>query len=394
MAQPGDTVRYLNDVGGGVITRIDGQMAYVDDNGFETPVLLKELVVVLPAGHKPDEAVRGARLMFDQKAFDAGRQPRAGKLPKEIPAQAPEPQRPEAPAPETDYGDRLNIALAFEPTDLRRLGESRFNAVLVNDSNYRLLFALSRRGADERGWTVVYQGDVAPNELIDLAQFDHRTLGGLERVSFQCVALKTDRPYTLQPPVAVSRRLDLTKFHKLHCFRPGTYFDTPVIEIPLVRDDVVVKPLEAPERVVRETPSKEAVAQLKSKYRVDAGRQPGTQKRPEANPTKLLPPVEVDLHIGELTDSTAGMSNADMLAMQLDTVRRTMAEHSRRIGQKIIFIHGKGDGVLRREVLGVLRREWPAAELQDASFREYGFGATLVTVRQEQPRRQRPGQKH
>ena len=49
MAQVGDTVRYLNSVGGGVIVRIDGNMAYVDDDGFETPVLLRECVVVASA---------------------------------------------------------------------------------------------------------------------------------------------------------------------------------------------------------------------------------------------------------------------------------------------------------------------------------------------------------
>ena len=68
MAKIGDRVRYLNAVGGGVITRIEGKIAYVDDNGFETPVLVRELVVVLPAGHEPE--TKGANLMFDQKAFD------------------------------------------------------------------------------------------------------------------------------------------------------------------------------------------------------------------------------------------------------------------------------------------------------------------------------------
>ena len=46
MAKIGDTVRYLNSVGGGTIVRIDGNMAYVDEDGFETPVLLRECVVV------------------------------------------------------------------------------------------------------------------------------------------------------------------------------------------------------------------------------------------------------------------------------------------------------------------------------------------------------------
>ena len=51
MIKIGDTVRYLNAVGGGVVRKIEGKVAYVDEDGFETPVLVNELVVVLPAGH-------------------------------------------------------------------------------------------------------------------------------------------------------------------------------------------------------------------------------------------------------------------------------------------------------------------------------------------------------
>ena len=88
----------------------------------------------------------------------------------------------------------------------------------------------------------------------------------------------------------------------------------------------------------------------------------------------------MDLHIGELTDTLTGMEPKDMLEMQLGEVRKTMNAHSKRIGQKIVFIHGKGEGVLRKAVLELLKKEYPKAELQDASFREYGFGATLVTI--------------
>ena len=64
-------MRYLNAVGGGKVTRVEGKIAYVDDQGFETPVQARELVVVLPAGHEP--SLKGAKKMFDQEAFDAGK---------------------------------------------------------------------------------------------------------------------------------------------------------------------------------------------------------------------------------------------------------------------------------------------------------------------------------
>ena len=47
----GDIVRYLNAVGGGKVTKIDDKIAYVEEpDGFETPVLIRECVVVDPDG--------------------------------------------------------------------------------------------------------------------------------------------------------------------------------------------------------------------------------------------------------------------------------------------------------------------------------------------------------
>lgn len=381
MAKIGDTVRFLNSVGGGKITRIEDKIAYVDDGGFETPVLLKEIVVVLPAGHEADQ--QGARKMFDQKAYDAGRRVPASEpaVEKEVAVAAPV---KELPVEETPHGDTLNITLAFEPTDVRQLDKSSFGAVLVNDSNYFLDFTFLRRSDGERGWTVAFTGTVAPNELIDLVALRHEDLPAYEKVALQCVAYKKDRPFTLQAPVSVSRKLDLTKFHKFHCFRPGVYFDTPVLEVPIVTDGVAARPLELNVSEIKEAmaggiPSKDVAAELSRKYKVDKGR--GNKKpEPAANPHKVLPLIEVDLHIGELTDTLAGMEPKDMLEMQLSAVRRHMRENSSRIGQKLVFIHGKGEGVLRKAVLELLRKEFPKAELQDASFREYGFGATLVTI--------------
>jgi len=375
MAKVGDTVRFLNSIGGGRITKIVDKVAYVEEDGFETPVLLKELVVVLPAGHEPQ--TKGAKLMFDQAAFDKGREEE--KPAAATPQASSEPVGKELPVEETSYGDRMNIALAFEPADIKRLSATTFDAVLVNDSNYYLAFTFLRRGADDRGWTLAFQSTVAPNELIDLARYSHDNLSEIERVAIQFVAYKKNSVFEMKAPVSVARRLDLTKFHKLHCFRPGVYFDTPVLEIPLVSDDQPVKSLaEAP--VAGKNEEKDVARELAQKYRVDSNRAKKTFKPDSSNPNKLLPLQEVDLHIGELTDTIAGMQPADMIQMQLDAVRKTMKAHSKRIGQKIVFIHGKGDGVLRKAVIELLKKEYPKAELQDASFREYGFGATLVTI--------------
>lgn len=386
MAKKGDTVRFLNSTGGGIISRIDGQIAYVtDEDGFDTPVLLKELVVVMPAGQQTSPAQH--RPMFDQKAYDAGRaqeEPQPAKLSKTTPELEKKTEPAPLPIEETDHGDKLNIALAFEPSDVKHLDKSRFSAVLVNDSNYFLIFVFMRRAENERVWTTVCQDTVAPNEYYDLTDLTHGNLADFEKIGFQCIACKKDRPFTLQAPVSITRKLDLTKFHKFHCFRPGLYFEEAVIEVPLVTNGIAARQLEVnaseiAESMVTPPAAKDAAKELSKKFRVDSKHRNNTPD-PAKNPHKILPLMEIDLHIGELTDTLAGMQPKDMLELQLDTVRKTMKANNARVGQKIVFIHGKGEGVLRKAVLDLLKKEFPKAELQDASFREYGFGATLVTI--------------
>lgn len=368
MAKVGDTVRYLNDIGGGVIKRIEGKLAYVEEDGFETPVLLKELVVVLPAGHTPQT---GAKLMFDQAAFDKGKKAEAPVQKVEI--SQPE---PELPLMETLHGEKLNITLAFEPADPKALSKTTFNAVLVNDSNYILSFTFLSRSEQMRDWKLVYNGEVMPNELIDLAQYTHQSIGEIERVALQCIAYKKDKNFELKAPLNSVRKIDLTKFHKLHCFRTGLYFDTPVLEFPLITDDRPVKSVEQNIAVLKESldknpPSPKEADRLKEKY---------AKNIDKPSPHKLLPLIVKDLHINELLDNTAGMEPKDILQYQMDTIRKVLGQHSKRKGQKLVFIHGKGEGVLRKALWDLLKKEYPKYDIQDASFKEYGFGAALVTI--------------
>lgn len=53
MAKIGDQVRFLSTTGGGRVVKIDGQIAHVEEeDGFVTPVMLKELVVVSSPGEE------------------------------------------------------------------------------------------------------------------------------------------------------------------------------------------------------------------------------------------------------------------------------------------------------------------------------------------------------
>ena len=96
--------------------------------------------------------------------------------------------------------------------------------------------------------------------------------------------------------------------------------------------------------------------------------------------------LEVQQHIGEDTvrtiamDSTDGLSATEIKDYQMKVFREKMNEHLRDKGRRIVFIHGNGDGVLRKAILTELKYSYKTCRHQDASFQQYGFGATMVTI--------------
>ena len=364
MAKIGDTVRFLSSTGGGRVVKIEGNIAHVEeDDGFTTPVLLKELVVVSSAGQE------SARRDIFGGTGQQSQQKEAERQSKFVPTAVPEAPKPE-PVAETPGGERLNVVLAYCAMELKHLSTTAFEAYLVNDSNYYLYFTYLSRADDAPGWTARHAGLIEPGMQVFLEELSREQVGQLDRVAFQYVAFKRDKPFALKAPVAVECRLDTTKFFKLHCFRDNPYFDEPVIAVDIVKNDV-------PQRSMSFDSSslEDAMRQKRDSDRRQL-RKP-VQKHTHA---KADGPLVVDLHVSELLDSTNGMSNADILNYQIDTFRRIMDENLRNKGKKIVFIHGKGEGILRQAIMKELNYRYKGHDVQDASFREYGYGATQVTI--------------
>lgn len=94
---------------------------------------------------------------------------------------------------------------------------------------------------------------------------------------------------------------------------------------------------------------------------------------------KALEIWELDLHIETLTESHSGMSNAEILTLQLRELRSFYnAARDKRI-RKLVIIHGVGEGVLKTEVRIFLSSK-EGLEYYDADFRDYGKGATAVDL--------------
>ena len=343
----GDKVRFLSEVGGGIVKGFQGKdIVLVEDaDGFDIPMLIRECVVI------------------DTDDYNIKRKPQAQpEQPKKQVEEEPEiTYRPA----ETKEGERLNVMLAFVPQDVKAISSTDFDAYLVNDSNYYLYYTYL--SAEGKSWKVRAQGNIEPNTKLLLEEFGKDILNELEHVAIQLIAYKDGKNFTLKPAVGVELRVDTVKFYKLHTFRESVYFEEPSLIYDVVKDDEPVKQYFADANAL-----KEALLQKKNPKK--------PKSQPIVNPQKHNDIIEVDLHINELLDNTTNMTNSEMLDYQLGVFNKTLNEYKDKKGQKIVFIHGKGEGVLRNAILKELKSKYRNYSYQDASFREYGFGATMVTI--------------
>ena len=90
--------------------------------------------------------------------------------------------------------------------------------------------------------------------------------------------------------------------------------------------------------------------------------------------------LEVDLHIQELISNTKGLSNGDMIEIQVHHFREQLEWAIKQRIKKIVFIHGVGQGILKQEIRHRLKG-YTNLEYHDASYARYGYGATEVLIR-------------
>lgn len=378
----GDKVRFLSDVGGGVIADIlkSGMVLVEDGDGFQMPVPASEVVVietdrlnfVRPEKPKPGKPAPQTRAET-RAAYER-------TMPKRKPAGADNDEEETDPADrpitfkprpeERRGGEALSVWLDFVPVNAKEISTTQFDCYLVNDCNYFVAFTCL--SADNAVWKLRAQGVLEPNTKQCIEHMERRMLGDLERMAVQLIAFKTDKPFAMKPPVNATLRIDITKFFKPHTFKESLFFEVPVLEYAVVEDDRPAQHIHVTaDDVQRALRDKEAGKEAAAKQ---TNRQP---QMPKADPKT---PLEVDLHAHEVLETTSGMSNGDILEYQLGVFRQTMNEHLREKGKRIVFIHGKGDGVLRQAILTELKRHYKTCAFQDASFQQYGFGATLVII--------------
>jgi hypothetical protein len=109
--------------------------------------------------------------------------------------------------------------------------------------------------------------------------------------------------------------------------------------------------------------AKKSEAQLDSKHHRDA----------------KIPFLEVDLHIQHLISGNFELSNHEMVTMQMNYVKQMWSIARKNRYNKLVYIHGVGQGRLRQEIRDFLSDQ-SNCEYFDANIQTYGFGATEVKL--------------
>jgi len=344
MIKVGDKVKFLNDVGGGVVTGfINKKTVNVEgDDGFEVPCLITELVNV----SAPELNLSTAK-----------------------PSEVPVPAEPvAAPAFVKAQGEIINgknspdFYFCFVPTNPKNPLAAEIELYLVNDSNFTVIYTFSHITSEKV--ELIEHGTVTSNSRMKLDALLQEDLSDLPDFGFQLIYFK-DKESEWNQPVVKKFKVNPVKFYKESTFQANSYFSKNALIL-----QITPNPLQTElDKLTKDDFQK--VVQAKE-----------AQQKPKQKLRKrTTDEVVIDLHINELLDSSEGLSNREMLEIQMENVESEMNAAIKSRVQRIVFIHGVGQGVLKQEVANLLKRKFKKYYFQDASFKEYGYGATMVTLR-------------
>ena len=344
MIKIGDRVRFLNDVGGGVVTGfVNKTMVNVEgQDGFEIPYPISQLVNISEA----ERVEKG----IPPEPEDFSTQPK----------EKPEPQKNEG--MKLAGKDSPDFYFCFVPDDSKNPLAGETVLYLVNDSNFTVLYHYSH--FQEEKFSLVKYGSVQPNSKVELESIDQSDLVELPDFAFQLICF-LDEQKEMHSAISKKFKVSPVKFYKEKSFQPNVFFRKNAMVLQITPDILNTELDKLTEDDLKK------VVQAKEVW-------PEEEVAVRKKPTET---VEVDLHIQELLDDTKGLSNREILEIQLEKVESEMNAAIKAQVKRIVFIHGLGQGVLKQEVTNLLKLKFPKYYFQDASFKEYGYGATMVILR-------------
>ncbi|TGE18292.1 Smr/MutS family protein [Hymenobacter elongatus] len=367
----GDRVRLLTGREEGIITRLlDNDLVEVAiDNDFTIPVLRREVVVV--AAEETKAFGLSASAVAAEKKAASNNASRAAKAAGAAAPATPATKKPEG--PETPVAPKaapvqkgLYLALTHQSPELLSLH-------VINHTDRDVLFTYGEELAGK------YRALAAEKlSAKSVSQpLGHWHLKDFDKWPASVVQLL---PHLLNDTTAYELLIKRVQF------RANSFYTSRQANVPVLQREAYLFQLdEKPAAPIVIAPEKLAET-LQQQLTGNAPAKPAAVA-PVPEPAKILvaPSHEVDLHLEALHPEAATeeppLSNTAILKLQLEAFEDTLSRALATNMHEIVFIHGSGNGTLRKELHKLLSRNKDIKFFEDAQKEKFGYGATLVRLK-------------
>lgn len=346
----GDKVKFIDEVGGGIVTGIvDQRLVKVQtDDGFEMPVMTSNLMPdfrSMPEAEVPYKSI-----------------PTTPSIEKE--------EEPEFISEINPWGkvrEDKGVFFVYEPHEQQWILTGDLDVILVNNTPYELLYNLFLK-RDYKIEGVDFNSVPANSKIV----IDTVSREDIEQWTTGYIQLlfHSDTPDKVYLPVHSVIDIKTGRFFKEGSYIANTLINGRAIIVAIAMQNTlsVVSDNEADRKsdpsITQSKAQSARKKQLIDKYRTVQGE------------------AVVDLHIGELIENILGLSSLDMLNIQIDTFKKVLENAIKNEYHKITFIHGVGNGVLKETIIKELEY-YQGLENNMASIAKFGVGAIDITIKQK-----------
>jgi len=346
----GDKVKFLNDIGEGIVTKIVSEsLVNVEiEDGFEVPTKISELIIVNEELH-PD--------ISRDKLNELENEEMEEKIEQEVDSIFNDASE------EYEIGnDKPHILLALIPKYQASTFIEALELYLINDSNYKVLYAISQL-ADDNKKKHIDAGLLEANTKVSFSNYNHKDIRKSITLNFQIIHYNV-REYEYIKPINKDLILDPLRIIDPNEFLNNDYFEDKALLFDFQSDELNQQLENINDSEIEKVKEEKEKKAVKIEYKKN-------QEEIE----------EIDLHIEEILDNHSGLSNAEILDIQMSRFKIALDGAINNNARRIVFIHGVGNGTLRYEMRKFIDNNYPRLKYQDASYKEYGYGATMVIIK-------------
>ncbi|MCX7954084.1 MAG: DUF2027 domain-containing protein [Bacteroidales bacterium] len=339
MFKIGDKVKFKDEKGEGIVSRIDDKYVFVTiEEGFEIPFKPEQLILINieNENNRKSEHIR-VNVDENNKCIEE----------KYL----------------ANLTEEVYVAITIESATTTTVEKVILN--LVNDTSDFILYCVF----------IIQDGEIKyldsdklePATTISITEFDKSAFIRIEKILLQFIKYNDSRN---EKGLLIEKELEIKGFTLID---PKSY---------ILNDFFSQKAVIFPILGIKEKETMLQVAEKMGKDLDEIKDDSEENKKEQLKASEKRGIVEVDLHIEALLNDYKNLSPYQILNIQLAHFRKKMEEciDDKNV-KRVVFIHGVGNGTLKLEICKILQKEYAHYDYQDAPYSEYGEGATMVILR-------------